>query len=159
NRPDRPGGSSMIGPDRNWRWLLYVLGALLVAVIVLPQLVPSTKKNELAYGDFMAKVNAKQVKSARVNNDNGKITGTLTDGTEYTVSGPHPATEDQINALNANVPDLKFQNSSSNFLAGILPILLYAALIIGFFVWMSRRAQGQMSGVMSIGRSKAKVYT
>ena len=32
-------------------------------------------------------------------------------------------------------------------------------LIIGFFVWMSRRAQGQMSGIMSIGRSRAKVYT
>src|SRR5207248_7964422 len=51
------------------------------------------------------------------------------------------------------------ENSSTNFLAGLLPIILYAGLIIGFFIWMSRRAQGQMSGVMSIGRSKAKVYT
>ena len=31
-------------------------------------------------------------------------------------------------------------------------------LIIGFFVWMQRRAQGQMGNVMSIGRSKAKAY-
>ena len=35
------------------------------------------------------------------------------------------------------------------------PILL----IIGFFVWMQRRAQGQMGGIMSIGRSKAKTYS
>ena len=41
----------------------------------------------------------------------------------------------------------------------LLLYLLPVALIIGFFVWMSRRAQGQMSGIMSIGRSRAKVYT
>ncbi|MDP7068679.1 MAG: ATP-dependent zinc metalloprotease FtsH, partial [Acidimicrobiales bacterium] len=29
----------------------------------------------------------------------------------------------------------------------------------GLFWWMQRRAQGQMSGIMSIGRSKAKTYT
>jgi cell division protease FtsH len=32
-------------------------------------------------------------------------------------------------------------------------------MIILFFWWMSRRAQGQMGGMMSIGRSKAKLYT
>src|SRR3954454_15982359 len=156
--PNRPGGG-VLGPDRNWRWIVYVLVALLVAVIVLPQLIPTEKKNELTYGDFTAKVAAKQVKAARVNNDNGKIAGTLEDGKAYTGAGPHPATEDEIKALNENVADLKFQSSSSNFLGSLLPILLYAAVIIGLFVWMSRRAQGQMSGVMSIGRSKAKVFT
>ena len=37
----------------------------------------------------------------------------------------------------------------------MLPVIL----IIGFFVWMQRRAAGQMGNVMSIGRSKAKSYT
>ena len=32
-------------------------------------------------------------------------------------------------------------------------------LIIGLFVWMQRRAAGQMGNVMSIGRSRAKAYT
>ena len=50
----------------NWRWIIYVLVALLVAVIVLPQMIPSTKRNELTYTDFVNKVNAKEVKSARV---------------------------------------------------------------------------------------------
>src|SRR5262245_54517661 len=115
-RPDRQGGQGQTGPDRNWRWVVYVLVALLVAVIVRAQLVPSSKRNEIAYGDFLNKVNAKEVKSANVNNDNGKITGELKDGTKYTVSGPHPATQDQINALNQNVDNLKFENSSTNFL-------------------------------------------
>ncbi len=37
----------------------------------------------------------------------------------------------------------------------MLPIFL----IIGFLIWMQRRAAGQMGGVMSIGKSKAKAYT
>ena len=32
-------------------------------------------------------------------------------------------------------------------------------LLIGFFMWMQRRAAGQMGNVMSIGRSRAKAYT
>ena len=36
---------------------------------------------------------------------------------------------------------------------------IVVALLIGFFWWMQRRAQGQMSGIMSIGRSKAKTYS
>ncbi|MBT6445231.1 MAG: ATP-dependent zinc metalloprotease FtsH, partial [Acidimicrobiaceae bacterium] len=39
------------------------------------------------------------------------------------------------------------------------PLLLPIGLLIGFFWWMQRRAQGQMGGLMSIGRSKAKTYT
>ena len=38
-------------------------------------------------------------------------------------------------------------------------LLLPVLLIIGFFVWMQRRAAGQMGNVMSIGRSRAKAYT
>ena len=41
----------------------------------------------------------------------------------------------------------------------MLPFLLPFALIIGLFWWMQRRAQGQMNGIMSIGRSKARMYT
>src|SRR5205814_4355384 len=37
----------------------------------------------------------------------------------------------------------------------VLPIGLQAL----FWVWMSHRAQGQMTGLMSIGRSRAKVYS
>ena len=37
--------------------------------------------------------------------------------------------------------------------------MLPLVLIVGLFVWLSRRAaQGQMGAVMNIGRSRAKVY-
>jgi len=44
-------------------------------------------------------------------------------------------------------------------LLGILIQFLPFLLIIGFFVWMSRRANGQMNGVFGFGRSNAKQYS
>jgi len=41
----------------------------------------------------------------------------------------------------------------------VLAWLIPAALFIGLLWWMSRRAQGQMTGLMSIGRSRAKTYS
>ncbi len=42
-----------------------------------------------------------------------------------------------------------------SLLINFLPLIL----IIGFFIWMSRRAQGQMNGVFGFGRSQAREYT
>ena len=47
------------------------------------------------------------------------------------------------------------QSASSQW----LPTILILVAFVGIFLWISRRAQGQMSGIMSIGRSRAKLYT
>jgi len=111
-----------------------------------------------SYSDFATAVAAKQVATATVNNDTGKIAYTDTSGKKFSIDGPHPLTDGEL-ILVKQVPQYNFKNQSSNLLASLLPFLIYGALIIGFFLWMSRRAQGQMTGIMSIGRSKAKVYT
>ena len=54
--------------------------------------------------------------------------------------------------------DFNYVDEGSNILGDILLWVLPLVLIIGLFVWMSRRAQGQMGAVMNIGRSRAKVY-
>jgi cell division protease FtsH len=48
---------------------------------------------------------------------------------------------------------------STSLLLTILFNFLPLILIIGFFIWMSRRAQGQMNGVFGFGRSQAREYT
>jgi len=48
---------------------------------------------------------------------------------------------------------------SSNVVGSIIVWVLPIGLLLLFWWWMGRRAQGQMAGIMSIGRSKAKVYT
>src|SRR5437588_53924 len=52
-----------------------------------------------------------------------------------------------------------FHGQSSNILGSLLVWILPLGLLVGFWWWMSRRAQGQMAGLMSIGRSRAKVYS
>jgi cell division protease FtsH len=154
-RPAGPGN----GPDRNWRWALIVLGALLLAAFILPSLFAGSSSQQQSFTDFKNAVEAGQVVSATVNNDNGHITYTDDHHHNFVVSGPHPLTDSTVTLLQSKVKDLKFSNQQSNFVLALLPWLLYGGIVIGLFVWMSRRAQGQMTGLMSIGRSKAKVYT
>jgi cell division protease FtsH len=158
NRPDRPQNSPGT-PDRNWRWIAIVLGALIVIAFLLSGPFSGSKTPSQSYSDFQTALSNDQVKSASVNNDTGKVTYTDLSGKKFTVSGPKPLTDSTVQQLRTKVKDLKFVNQGSNLLASLLPFLLYGGVIILFFVWMSRRAQGQMSGIMSIGRSKAKVYT
>ena len=56
------------------------------------------------------------------------------------------------------MPDATFKSPSSSWLDTI-GLFLPFILIIVFFVWLQRRAAGQMGNVMSIGRSRAKAYT
>ena len=54
---------------------------------------------------------------------------------------------------------VEFYNPQPNVFGQLIPLLLPVVLIIAFFVWMQRRAAGQMGNVMSIGRSRAKAYS
>jgi cell division protease FtsH len=135
-----------------------VLGALIVIAFLLSKPFATSTTTQKSYSDFATAVAAKQVATATVNNDTGKIAYTDVSGKKFTIDGPHPLTDNEL-TLVKQVPQYNFKNQTGNLLASLLPFLLYGALIIGFFLWMSRRAQGQMTGIMSIGRSKAKVYT
>jgi cell division protease FtsH len=146
-------------PDQSWRWVILVLFGLVVAALLLPSIFKGPSHNQLTYGELFKKVQAGQVKQATVNNDTGHITGQLADGTNFTVSGPHPLPDADVAVLKDKVAQLEFANTQPNLLASLLPFLLPILLLVGFWIWMSRRAQGQMTGLMSIGRSKAKVYT
>lgn len=52
--------------------------------------------------------------------------------------------------------DIRATPSETSILLTLLINLLPLALIIGFFVWMGRRAQGQMNGIFSFGQSQAR---
>ncbi len=156
-RADRPAGPT---PDRTWRIVVFAILGLFVVGLLFTSLSGGSSAQTLSYNDFTTQLQAGKVLTATVNNDNGHINGKLTDQTSYTVKGPHPLTDSQLQLLREHVvKDLQFTNSTTSLLTTLLPFLLYGAIIIGFFVWMSRRAQGQMTGLMSVGRSKAKVYT
>lgn len=81
--------------------------------------------------------------------------------TNFTTALP-PGTAEELNTLLQ-------ENNPSALLEGVappeIPVLLQAfitflplLLIMGFFLWMTRRAQGQMNGVFGFGRSQAREY-
>ena len=159
DRQPRLPGSPAGGGEQSWRWLLILLGALVIVALLLSPFFDGTARKEVTYSELLAAVNEGRVASAQVDNSNGHITGKLGDGTEYTVTGPNPPIGDDIKAIREKGVPLTFRTPTTNPFLAFLPYLLFFGLIAGFYLWMARRAQGQMTGIMSIGRSRAKVYT
>jgi cell division protease FtsH len=131
-----------------------------VAVLVVPSLLQKSSVQTIQYKTFMQDyVKAKKVESATVNNTDGVITGKLKDGGSYTVPGPNPSVPVDLTVMQENIPDFKYLTPTESAWSTYLPTILILVLFVGIFIWISRRAQGQMSGIMSIGRSRAKMYT
>ena len=161
----RPGGGA--GPpggntssNSNWRWVAVVLVTIGILAVVLSSMRSGSSATAQNYSSFLTALNAGQITEATVNKDNGHITYTNTSGQQFSVQGPDlNDNAAQLKLYSDNIKNLKLTTNSTSSWAAIIPYLLYGAVIILLFVWLTRRAQGQMSGIMSIGRSKAKVYT
>ncbi|MDA8272072.1 MAG: ATP-dependent zinc metalloprotease FtsH [Actinomycetota bacterium] len=136
-----------------------MLVTLLAAAFVYASVFTPQTTKQLSYDTFLQDAHAKQVTSAQIDNATGKITGKLANGTSYTVNGPLPYITSDITQLRSEGVNTSFYTPTSNFLAIILEYGLPLILIFAFFAYMNRRAQGQMSGIMSIGKSKPKVYS
>ena len=163
--PGEKDGNGRFGSDQGWpRWTIFVLVAVVVGAIALQLLASSTPSNKIDYGEFLTKLENNEVKGAASNsadatfdNTNGHISGTLESGENFSTTGPlQPPDADQAIMTEKGV---SFDTPTESLWGTLLPLLLPVALIIGFFIWMQRRAQGQMGSIMSIGRSKAKTYS
>ena len=55
--------------------------------------------------------------------------------------------------------EVSFPTPSSNLLSDILPYVFIIAIGAAFIYFIGRQTRGQMSGIMSIGRSKAKTFS
>src|SRR5262245_62112127 len=145
------------------RWILWVVLALIAAAFLVSSLANSGgSSKDLTYSQFTKAVNDGEVKSIEYNKSTGSIDGKFkqaVDGTkDFSSSGP----KDNLNtatlkALQQQNVDVKYVDSGSSLFSDVLLYLLPLVLIVGLFVWLSRRAQGQMGAVMNIGRSRAKV--
>ena len=68
---------------------------VVLAVLIVPSLVHKSNTTQLTYNTFADRGVRKQVKTATVDQTTGVITGTLTDGTKYSVNGPDPVTDSE----------------------------------------------------------------
>ncbi|NND74656.1 MAG: ATP-dependent zinc metalloprotease FtsH [Ilumatobacter sp.] len=157
----KPDGTPATKGPGSWpRWTLWLMAGVLAAVVLVPTLWPSDSGESLEYSEWRELVIDGKIATAEINTGSGKISGEFTNEDKYTTSGggERGVSEADEALLLENDVKYKFIPPSNNWLLGLLSIFLPIALIIGFFVWLQRRAQGQMGGVMSIGKSKAKAY-
>ncbi|MGH9093954.1 MAG: ATP-dependent metallopeptidase FtsH/Yme1/Tma family protein, partial [Acidimicrobiales bacterium] len=156
---DRQGGQQgPSSPMGNWRWIAVIAVTIVVLAIILTNPLHPSSPPSQGYGEFTTALNAGEVASATINKDTGKITYTNSGGQSYSVQGP--AVDGVLSqTYSKNIKKLTYKSGTGSFLGSLAPFLIYGLIVVGLFVWLSRRAQGQMGGIMSIGRSKAKVYT
>jgi len=158
-QPPERGGRRPLGSG--WpRWVIPVLFAVLMLSFALPRVWPQSSSAKQPFSTFWTKVEDGQVKSVTVNNQTNNITGELTNGEKFTTTAPNNFPNDAQSAeLQSQGIEFEAKTPSSNWLLSWASLLLPLILLIGFFMWMQRRAAGQMGNVMSIGRSRAKAYT
>ena len=155
NGPATPGGA-----DQSWRWVLLLILVAVVAVLVVPALVSRTPAKAIKYSPtFLTDVGAHQIKTAVVNNNTGIVTGTFKDGTSYTTTIEMPIAANDLTEMRANIGTLSFTTPTTSLLATWGTTIVLILVMVLIFWWLSRRAQGQMSGIMSIGKSRARLYT
>jgi cell division protease FtsH len=159
--PPRDGdkaGPSLRKESSGWsRYAVWILLGSVLAIVLVTALLPSDSRESVDYSDFLERVTDGEVTEAEYDNTDGGIKFS-TETTEFQTVGPTPLPDDDVALISARTT-LKFTTPQPSFLTSILPLLLPVGLLILFFVWMQRRAQGQMGGIMSIGRSKAKTYS
>ncbi len=132
---------------------------VLVSLFFLSPLFSSSSSTHVSYSEFLDRVAHDQVKSAKIDNNSNKIQVVATNGDTYTVDGPKDIPDADLALMAQHKVAFDFKTPTPNALLSWLPILLPIVLIIGFFVWMNRRQQGQMGSIMQIGRSRAKTYS
>lgn len=137
------------------------LGIVLVMWLILGQFTDTTETdNTFIYSEFLIQVDEGKIATAEIAAD-GAVDGELADGSTYEsripISLTGEALSDRLEAAGVDVEALEDKTSLGATLLSWLFALLPILLLIGFWFYISRRAGG-MSGALSLGRSRAKVF-
>jgi cell division protease FtsH len=137
-------------------------GVAVIAIIAILLAVSSFKSNsskDLSYTKFLQDVRAKLVDTAQISNGTGQINGKLNSGVTYSVQGPSPSLPNDVTQMRDDGVAVSFPTPTTNLLGELLPYIFFIAIGAAFIFFIGRQTKGQMSGIMSIGRSKAKTFS
>ena len=154
-RDQKPGAD---GKPPMPKWSIWVIIAAVVVLAFGSQFISPTTGEKLSYTEFLVQVQDGNVKNVTINNATNVISGVLTNGGKFTTTGAVQLSDADEQMLKQNGVDYNFKTPQPNWISSLLPIILPFLFVIGFFVWMQRRAMGQAGSIMSVGRSKAKTY-
>jgi cell division protease FtsH len=150
---------------RHWLWLLALVVALLY---ILPAFVHTTPPTPLNFSQFQSDIVAHKIKTVDIPSPsspdaNVTVTGTLTNGKNFTVVTP-PITPGSpvADSLHKAGVTTSYSAPGSSFGGILLELLIFVVLPFGIVIYLFRRmarATGSsLQGVMGVGRSRAKVF-
>src|ERR1700757_1630489 len=160
---DKPGPGAPPPPQPPaWRHWLLPAGILIALFlwIFLPA-VHTAGQTSLTYSQFLSDVTKHAVKTVTIAQSGGTSSGTLTNGTNYTVVIPPQASQSLLDELQTNGVQITSSTSSPGFGTELLNwVIILAPFIVLIWFWrrLSRGAAGQMQGILGVGRSRAKVF-
>ena len=143
-------------PVLSWRnGLLAAAAVVAVVAIVVVWTKPWDQPTELRLDQFTQHLEDGDVSTAVVQNDSSTVTGTLTDGTEYTVVFPSAYGEQLTRDLLRHDVEATADNQDSSALSDLLVGLIPTMLIVGVFLWFVIRMQGGGQAT-KFGRAKPR---
>jgi cell division protease FtsH len=152
-----PGFKTPVTPESRRRFIIIAVVLFVLGVLLINPLFSHKTVKTLSYSTLISDANHHDVLSGSISNVSGIITGQLTNGTNYTTNGPIPVLSKEVTLLSGDNVVVTFANPSS-LLAEFLPYLIWILIFVGFMYYLNRQAKGQMNGMMSVGRSKAKQF-
>ena len=155
----RNGKPSADGKPPMPKWAIWaIVGAVLVLAFG-SQFISTTTGETLTYTEFLEQVRNGDVQDVTINNATNVISGKLTNGGKFTTTGSVQLSDADEQLLKQMGVNYDYKTPQANWFTSLLPVVLPFLFVIGFFVYMQRRAMGQAGSIMSVGRSKAKTYS
>ena len=136
-------------------WVIVVFGIL--ASIAF--LTPNDGLKNVAISDVINRANNGQISKIEIQGNNLKITPKGSDKpTEKSTKQADSSIEQQ--GLKSGVAELSVipPSTTGDTLFNLASIIIPMVIIVGFFMFMMRQAQGQNNQAMGFGKSKAKLY-
>jgi len=130
----------------------------LLAAVAAPVLSRS-QIDHITYSRFLERVDKGEVARVDIDIATARIEGETINDRKFTTTGPLEIPQDDLRLLRDKGVKEDYTPPGSNVIGSLIVWLLPVGMLVALWWWMGRRAQGQMAGIMSIGRSRAKVYT
>jgi cell division protease FtsH len=146
---------------KSTRSFLFLVGAILVAAVLLVLSLPQQKTEVVPLSKTIDEAKKGQIQ--RIEVDGSKLTSTLKDSSQPKQISYKDAANDSLIKDYGMDPnkvsiDPKNPDNGNGRLFEVLITVLPILLIIGFFYFMMRQAQGQGNQAMNFGKSRARLY-
>ena len=111
---------------------------------------------DYSYTEFLTEVDAENVATITIETD-GNVKGALNDGTEFKSVIPVALSgEELLTRLESHGVTVEARSLQTSFLDVVLAFAPFVVLL-GVFIYLGRRARGQLAGLTGVGRAQAKV--